>query len=165
MVYPTINIKTLHFINMVWKGNKLEVPQKRQIPSSDLYYNTGYHVVQFIIIFLSKHLSFKSHWKSIENSQCIHKMFKLWPSRVTLTLSLYSGRMSSAHHLVEVNIWAKLWEKNPSMGIRFIERTRWRWAFLQPNWDFFGYLMKGHLTLILLLQNELSIVLFCSVYS
>ena len=45
---------------------------------------------------------------------------------MTLTLRCHMGILGFAHPLVEVNISAKF-KENPSVGIGFIERTRyWR---------------------------------------
>ena len=47
----------------------------------------------------------------------------IWPSSVTLTWSREKGNMGSAHSLGNVIISAQF-EKYPSIGIGFIERTR-----------------------------------------
>jgi len=50
-------------------------------------------------------------------------LYDIWPSIVTLNIIWHMCNMSSAHLRVEESILAEF-KENPSIGIRFIERTR-----------------------------------------
>jgi len=51
------------------------------------------------------------------------RLFDIWPSIVTLTLSWHMGNLGSAHPIVEVNISAKF-KENPLFDIGVIPRKR-----------------------------------------